>query len=224
MDHRLKLSRWPAAVVAAVAGMTVLAAAILPGFPLLREAAAVLITLVSVLTGLVVLTSALSFMVFHARRISVSDEGLTRHVPIVLGFLLVVGVGLFVPVSAAGGPVLPNTLVSLPLQVLLEQLYLPLAAALFALPAFFTMRAMIAAVDARRPAAFTVTLVALLALLYPLLPLDALPVVAVAADWLEASVLTAVVRGVLLSAAVGALVAGVRVLLGQDQPYAEQDR
>jgi hypothetical protein len=224
MDHRPKLSRWPAAVVAAVAAGVVIAAAMVPEFLLLREAADLLITLVSVLTGLIVLIAALSFLFYHARRISTGSEALTRHLPIVLGFLLVVGVGLFVPVTDDGGPALPRTLMSDALLTVFEQLYLPLAASLFALPAFFTARTMIAAIEARRPAALWVSGMALAVLCSPLLPWQLWPWAAEMAAWLETSVVSAVMRGLLLSAAVGALIAGVRVLTGQDQPYAEQDR
>jgi hypothetical protein len=51
---------------------------------------------------------------------------------------------------------------------------------------------------------------------------QAVPVVGVAVSWVSDYVVLAGARGLLIGAAIGAAVAGVRVLLGFDQPYLDR--
>ncbi len=67
-----------------------------------------------------------------------------------------------------------------------------------------------------------IVVVAALVLLAQLPPVAALPAVGPSVQWLNDYVALAGARGLLLGAAIGALVAGVRVLLGFDTPYLDR--
>jgi len=64
--------------------------------------------------------------------------------------------------------------------------------------------------------------VALVVLILGLPPVAELPLVGEALGWFNEYVTLAGARGLLLGAAIGTLVASVRVLLGFDQPYLDR--
>lgn len=224
MRNRRSLRRLPAVIVALLSGALIVFAALLPGLAALQTLSMQLLAMARLLGGFLLLAAAVGFLLFHVRRITVDGNGLTRHAAVVVGFLLMVIPGLFLPVDDGQRTALPTTVVTSSMLLVMEQVYVPIATALFALPAYFTLQAMIDALRSRRPASLIVVVTAGVLLLVPLLPLTASPAVGSTAQWFEAYVVTPTVRALLLSSAIAALVAGVRVLVGRDQPYAEQDR
>ncbi|NTU81552.1 MAG: hypothetical protein HGA45_19580, partial [Chloroflexales bacterium] len=91
-----------------------------------------------------------------------------------------------------------------------------------ALLAFFSLSAALRALRRGSAEAMVIIVVAALVLLAQLPPVAALPGVGVAAQWLNDYVALAGARGLLVGAAIGAFVAGVRVLLGFDTPYLDR--
>jgi len=81
---------------------------------------------------------------------------------------------------------------------------------------------MLRAVRSGRAEAIFVVVVALLALILQLPLLAVIPVIGQAVQWLNDYLVAAGARGLLLGSAIGALVAGIRLLIGFDMPYADR--
>jgi hypothetical protein len=119
--------------------------------------------------------------------------------------------------------ILPQSLVEQPVRDLFRALYQPLAASFLALLAFFALSAALRALRRRTADALVIVIIAVVVLALAALPqLDALPMLGNSVRWVSDYVSLAGARGLLLGAALGALVAGVRVLLGFDQPFLDR--
>lgn len=107
-------------------------------------------------------------------------------------------------------------------SVIFHAVYEPLAAFL-ALLAFFSLSAALRALRRRTADALVVIVAALVLVISALPQLAALPVLGSSMSWVSDYVaLAGGARGLLIGAALGAVVAGVRVLLGFDQPYLDR--
>jgi hypothetical protein len=114
-------------------------------------------------------------------------------------------------------------LVEQPIRDLFRAFYQPLGASFLALLAFFSLSAALRALRRRTADALVIVFVAVIVLALTALPqLDALPMLGESVRWVSDYLVLAGARGLLIGAALGALVAGVRVLLGFDQPYLDR--
>jgi hypothetical protein len=134
--------------------------------------------------------------------------------------LTVIVVGIFVPVN--NQLALPASLAEEPTRLLFRIVYEPLASSLLALLAFFSLSAVLRALGRRSGEATLIVVVAALVLIAQLAPIAALPYVGATVAWVNDHVALASARGLLIGSAIGALVAGVRVLLGFDTPYLDR--
>lgn len=81
---------------------------------------------------------------------------------------------------------------------------------------------MLRAMRSGRIEAVFVVAVALIALIIQLPPLTLVPIIGQTVQWVNDYLVAAGARGLLLGSAIGALVAGVRLLIGFDMPYADR--
>jgi hypothetical protein len=210
-----------AVLIAGVCGLIVLMDFI-GGGAAFDLAAAVLVEWAAVITALALLLGILSVAGSHMARVRQRSADWRYSLVLLLGMLLVIVAGIFFPLPGRGGLVLPGTLAEEPIRTIFRAVYEPLAASLLALLAFFSLSAALRALRRGSREATVIVVVAALVLLTQLPPVAALPAVGATVQWLNDFVALAGARGLLLGAAIGAFVAGVRVLLGFDTPYLDR--
>jgi hypothetical protein len=215
------LKRLLAVVIAGVAGLIVLVdfagagGMFAPVARMLVEWAAV-ITAVGLLLGIVSVTGS------HVQRLRRRSPDWAYSLILVLGMLAVIFTGIFFPLPGRSGWVLPGSLAEIPIRTFFRVVYEPLASSLLALLAFFSLSAALRALGRGSAEATVIVVVAALLLIAQLPPVAALPAVGPTFQWLNDYVALAGARGLVIGAAIGALVAGVRVLLGFDTPYLDR--
>jgi hypothetical protein len=185
-------------------------------------AANVLVDWAAVITAIALLLGVFSVAASHLGRVRRRSADWAYSLVLILGMLAVIVVGIFFPLPGRAGIVLPGSLAEVPIRSFFRIVYEPLAASLLALLAFFSLSAALRALRRGSAEAIVIVVVAALALLAQLPPVAALPGIGLAAQWLNDYVALAGARGLLIGAAIGALVAGVRVLLGFDTPYLDR--
>lgn len=177
---------------------------------------AAVITAVGLLLGIISVVGA------HVGRVRTRSADWAYSLLLILAMLTVIVAGIFFPISSRGGIVLPGSLAEVPIRTLFRVLYEPLASSLLALLAFFSLSAAMRALGRGSSDAVVIVVVAALVLIAQLPPLAAFPAIGASVQWLNDYVALAGARGLLIGAAIGALVAGVRVLLGFDTPYIDR--
>ena len=216
-----------ATIVAGVAGLIVL---IDFGSSLsaVDALALALINWAALLAALALLVGLLSVVASHVMRVVRRAPDWGYSLVLLLSMLVVIVSGTLAGVGFdADGEVsfitLPRTVIETPLQTLFAAIYQPLAASFLALLAFFSLSAALRALRRRTADALVIVVVALLVLVVAALPqIEGLPVLGQGIEWVRNHVVLAGARGLLLGTALGALIAGVRVLLGFDQPYLDR--
>lgn len=210
-----------AVLIAGVCGLIVLIDFI-GGGAAFDLAAAILVEWAAIITALALLLGLLSVAGSHVVRVRQRSADWRYSLVLLLGMLLVIVAGIFFPLPGRGGLVLPGTLAEEPIRTVFRAVYEPLAASLLALLAFFSLSAALRALRRGSREAIVIVVVAALVLITQLPPVAALPAVGATVQWLNDFVALAGARGLLLGAAIGAFVAGVRVLLGFDTPYLDR--
>jgi hypothetical protein len=163
------------------------------------------------ITALALLVGLLSVLSNHVTRVARRMPDSLYSVVLLASLAATVTVGLLVP-----------TLIEPQIRLLFRYIYQPLASSLVALLAFYSLSAALRALQSRRADALVLLAVAALLLLAQLPQVAGLPLLGPSLAWLESYPVLAGTRGLLIAASIGALVAGVRVLLGLDQPYLDR--
>lgn len=210
-----------AVLLAGVAGLIVLADFAGAGgqfAPLAR----LLVDWAAVITAVGLLLGIASVVGSHAQRVGRRSSDWLYSLVLILAMLGVIVAGIFFPLPGRGGLVLPGSLAEIPIRTVFRVVYEPLASSLLALLAFFSLSAALRAIGRGSAEAALIVLVAAMVLIAQLPPVAALPAVTTAVQWVSEYVALAGARGLLIGAAIGALVAGVRVLLGFDTPYLDR--
>lgn len=164
----------------------------------------------------------------HVRRVQQRSADWVYSLILVGSMLAVVISGIFVGWSTnergeLGYVLLPNSLVEQSIRDIFRAVYQPLTSALLGLLSFFSLSAALRALQRRSADALLIVVVACLVLLISALPSGMLPsLLPVGMDWLANYVALAGARALLIGSAIGAIVAGVRVLLGFDQPFLDR--
>ncbi|HEX5690712.1 MAG TPA: hypothetical protein VFX76_11950, partial [Roseiflexaceae bacterium] len=145
-------------------------------------------------------------------------------VVMLLAMITMIVAGTLFPLQKPDGSyTLPSSLVEQPIRDLFRAFYQPLAASFLALLAFFSLSAALRALRRRTADALVIVLVAAIVLALAALPqLESIPMLGESVRWVSGYLVLAGARGLLIGAALGALVAGVRVLLGFDQPFLDR--
>lgn len=213
--------RFIAVFVAGVCGLIVLIDFI-GGGSAIDLVAAILIEWAAVITAFALLLGLLNVASSHLSRVRQRSTDWRYSLVMLIGMLAVIVAGIFFPLPGRTGLVLPGSLAEEPIRTFFRAVYEPLAASLLALLAFFSLSAALRALRRRSREALVIVLVAALVLIAQLPPVAALPAVGATVQWLSDVVALAGARGLLIGAAIGAFVAGVRVLLGFDTPYLDR--
>jgi hypothetical protein len=210
-----------AVVIAGVAGLIVLIDFAGAG-GLFGLIAGVLVDWAAVITAVGLLFGILSVVGTHTQRVRARSADWGYSLILILSMLAVIVAGVFFPLPGRAGVVLPGSLAEIPIRTVFRVVYEPLASSLLALLAFFSLSAALRALRRGSGEAAVIVVVAALVLLAQIPPVAALPAVGATVQWLNDYVALAGARGLLIGAAIGALVAGVRVLLGFDTPYLDR--
>jgi hypothetical protein len=189
--------------------------------------ARLLVDWAALVAALALLVGLLSVTGSHIMRVLRRRVDWGYSVVLLLAMLAVIVSGTLVGVWDDNGVskivTFPRSLVEQPVRDLFRAFYQPLAASFLALLAFFGLSAALRALRRRTADALVIVVVAVVVLALAALPqLAALPLLGDSVRWLSDYVALASARGLLLGTALGALVAGVRVLLGFDQPYLDR--
>jgi hypothetical protein len=185
--------------------------------------AALLVNWAAITAALALIVGLLSVTASHIERIFRRSSEWGYSLVLLVSMLVVIIAGTLYPLQTAGGFTFPQSLIEQPIRQIFNVIYQPLAASFLALLAFFSLSAALRALRRRTADALVIVGVAVVALLVTALPqIEALPFVGSTVAWVNDFLVLAGARGLLLGSAIGALVAGVRVLLGFDQPFLDR--
>jgi hypothetical protein len=211
-----------ATLIAGVAGLIVLidfARAV----PNLDPLAQIIVEWAALLAVMALLVGLLSVTAGHLMRVLHRQPDWGYSLVLLAAMLVVIVSGTIVGLVPGGYTLFPSSLVEQPIRDLFRAFYQPLASSFLALLAFFSLSAALRALRRRTADALVIVIAALLVLVLAGLPqLAALPVLGDSVRWISDYVALAGARGLLIGTALGAVVAGIRVLLGFDQPYLDR--
>ena len=214
--------RFIAVLIAGVAGLIVLIDFTSIVSPI-DTVARLLIDWAALLAVLALIVGLLSVVNSHLGRVLKRQPDWGYSLVLLLAMLLVIISGTVIGPTPSGYTLFPQGLVEQPIRDVFSAFYEPLAASFLALLAFFSLSAALRALRRRTIDALVILVVARLVLALAALPqLASLPLLGQSVAWLNTYVALAGARGLLIGAALGAVVAGVRVLLGFDQPYLDR--
>ena len=215
-----------ATIIAGVAGLIVLIdfASSIAG---IDQIAGLVLDWAALLAAIALLVGLLNVAGGHLRRVLNRQADWGYSLVLLIAMLLVIINGTIIGFWNQGGEtkvvVLPNSLVEQPIRDVFRAFYEPLAASFLALLAFFSLSAALRALRRRTIDALVILIVAMLVLALAALPqLGGVPMLGQGVQWVSDYIALAGARGLLIGAAIGAVVAGVRVLLGFDQPYLDR--
>jgi hypothetical protein len=185
--------------------------------------AQLLVNWAALVTALALLVGLLNVVLSHIRRVMRRNADWGYSVVLLGAMLAVIVSGTLIGFVPGGYVLYPTVLAEQPVRDLFRAFYQPLAASFLALLAFFGLSAALRALRRRTTDSLVILVVAMIVLVVAALPqLAALPYLNDTVNWMADFVALASARGLLIGAALGALVAGIRVLLGFDQPYLDR--
>jgi hypothetical protein len=150
----------------------------------------------------------------HARRIRERRPGRLYSFVLLAAMLIVLAIGLPSLSDQPSGPSQPAV------QWIFANIQVPIQASLSALLAFFVITAAYRLLRIRSVETVVMLIVTLLVLVGQV-ALGLLPVLPDIQEWILAVPAMAGVRGILLGVALGAILTGVRLLLGVERPYSD---
>jgi hypothetical protein len=156
----------------------------------------------------------LNILRVHARKIREQKTQALYSAVLLLALFVVLAVGLPAVPNEPSGPSQPVV------QWIFENIQAPIQATLSALLVFFIVTAAYRLLRIRNWESALMLVVALVVLIGQV-TVGLLPVVPEVKDWILDVATMAGVRGILLGVALGALLTGLRLLLGVERPYGE---
>ncbi len=179
------------------------------------------------LAAIALLVGVLSVAGSHVVRIARRSSDWGYSLLLILAMLAVIVSGTLVGVVRDDQGVVravffPTSLVEQPVRDLFRAFYQPLAGSFLALLTFFSLSAVLRAVRRRTADALVITVVALAVLAVGALPPGSVPALGDGVQWAHDYLALAGARALLIGSALGAVIAGIRVLLGFDQPFLDR--
>ena len=150
----------------------------------------------------------------HARKIQHGQPGRVYSVVLIIAMLTVLAIGLLSLPGQASGPSQPI------IQWIFANIQAPIQASLSALLVFFVITAAYRLLLVRNLESVVMLVVVILVLLGQM-TLGLLPVLPELKEWILDVPAMAGVRGILLGVALGAVLTGIRLLLGVERPYSD---
>jgi len=197
----------PTAIAIAV-GIFVLLRIFVP-IPFLDAIGEYFIETAIIIAAFALFLGVLNVLRVHSRKIRQGPGRLYSFV-LILAMLIVLGVGLILP----EGPSAPAV------QWIFENIQVPIQASLSALLVFFVVVAAYRLLARRNLESVVILIVTLLVLLGQV-AVGLVPVLTQVKDWILDVPAMAGVRGILLGVALGAVLTGIRLLLGVERPYSD---
>jgi hypothetical protein len=197
--------------IAAIVGVVVLAAAF-ASHPLLQAISTHLIDTTVIIAAFALLLGLMNILRVHAHKIRHLQRGSLYSAVLILAMLTVLIFGFLPSGSGPSGPSQSTV------QWIFHNVQVPIQATLSALMAFFVLTAAYRLLRVRSRES-TLMLIAALLVLVGQVTVGLLPVMPDVRDWILDVLAMAGVRGVLLGVALGAILTGMRLLLGVERPY-----
>ena len=207
------LTRMLPTAIAIAAGLFVLIA-LFTSIPLFDDIGTYLIDTAVILAAFALLLGVINVLRVHARKIQKGPPGSIYSFILIAAMLIVLVIGLPALPGRPAGPSQPI------IQWIFENIQAPIQAALSALLVFFVVTAAYRLLLVRNLEA-TVMLVVVLVVLIGQVGVGLVPVLPKLKDWILTVPTLAGVRGILLGVALGALLTGIRLLLGVERPYSD---
>jgi len=202
----------PAAVAISV-GLFVLVS-LFTAIPLLDGIGEYFINMAVIIGAFALFLGLLNVLRVHAHKIRSGKAGALYSFVLILAMLIVLVIGLPPLPDRPSGPAHPA------IQWIFQNIQMPIQASFSALIVFFIVAAAYRLFRLRNWEA-AVMLFAAIIVLIGQVTIGLLPVLPQLKDWVLAVPAMAGVRGILLGVALGALLTGVRLLLGVERPYGD---
>jgi hypothetical protein len=207
------LKRMLPTAIAIAAGLFVLIALFTP-IPLFDVIGTYLIDTAVILAAFALLLGVINVLRVHARKIQKGPPGSIYSFVLIAAMLIVLVIGLPALPGRPAGPSQPI------IQWIFENIQVPIQASLSALLVFFVVTAAYRLLLVRNLEA-TVMLIVVLIVLIGQVGVGLVPVLPKLKDWILTVPTLAGVRGILLGVALGALLTGIRLLIGVERPYSD---
>jgi hypothetical protein len=202
----------PTAIAIAV-GIFVLVAIFTP-YPFLDAIGTYFIDMAVIIAAFALFLGVLNVLRVHARKIRERQPGSLFSFVLIAAMLIVLVLGLPPIPDQPSGPVQPIV------QWIFENIQAPIQASLSALLVLFIMTAAYRLLRVRNLESALMLIVTLLVLAGQV-TVGLVPVLPDLKDWILDVPAMAGVRGILLGVALGALLTGIRLLLGVERPYSD---
>jgi hypothetical protein len=193
---------------------TIVLAALLTSHPLLDTAGTALIDTVVIVAAIALFLGLLNVLRVHLQIIRRQPSDRLYSLVLIAAMLVVLVAGLPILPNQPSGPSQPLV------QWIFEYIQAPIQASLSGLLVFFVMTAAYRLLRARNVESALMLITALLVLAGQT-AVGLVPVLPEIRDWILDVPAMAGVRGILLGVALGALLTGIRLLLGVERPYSD---
>lgn len=213
----LDLRRLPPILIGSVAGILILFSRLFPNNQLLQGPSTIVLEWVGVLAAFAIITGVLNVAWMHLRRLKVQNKRWPYSVALLVGLIIPPSIALYSSLvqqqRVLGSPIFQN---------IIQWVYTPLAVSLLALLTFFAITAAVRALGSGNREAVVLIIVAGIVMFLQLPVVASFPMVGDTVAWIQRYLAMAGLRGLALGAAIGAVVASVRVLIGLDRPYLDR--
>lgn len=207
------LKRILPSVIAIAVSVFVLASVFLD-IPLLDAIGTYFVDVAIVIAAFALFLGLLNVLRVHARKIRERQPGRMYSFVLLASMLVVLAVGLPPYPNQPAGPAQPVV------QWIFEYIQAPIQATLSALLVFFVVTATYRLFRMRNLESIVIGVVALVVLVGQV-TVGLIPILGAIRDWILDVPAMAGVRGILLGVALGALLTGIRLLLGAERPYSD---
>lgn len=172
----------------------------------------------AVVAAFALLAGVTNVVAHHIRRLMRREQHWPYSIALLLGVLIPPAIALYSYLAEGTTDVASSAL----FQAVVRWVYTPLSVSLLALLTFFAITAAIRALGSGNREAIVVVVVATVMVLAQLPLLANVPYVGETLAWIQNYIALAGLRGLAFGAAIGAIVASIRILLGLDRPYLDR--